>query len=117
MLSAQSRFFSNAFEGKWKESVEGAIPLNDDDVSAVEAMLRFLYSFDYDAGGSAADVASPMVFNVKVYSIADKYDIPALKSVASQKFKELVKTCWNMDDFPHAVAEVYGSTPQNDQEI
>ncbi|XP_014550323.1 hypothetical protein COCVIDRAFT_115774 [Bipolaris victoriae FI3] len=117
VLSAQSRFFSNAFEGKWKESVEGAIPLNDDDVSAVEAMLRFLYTFDYDAGGNAADVASPMVFNVKVYSVADKYDIPALKSVASQKFKESVKTCWNMDDFPHAVAEVYSSTPPNDQEI
>ncbi|XP_014550388.1 hypothetical protein COCVIDRAFT_43068 [Bipolaris victoriae FI3] len=88
--------FLNAFQGKWKESVEGIIPLNDDDVSTVEAMLRFLYSFDYDAGGSAAGVASPMVFNVK-------------------KFKESVKTCWNMDDFPQAVAEVYGSTPPIDQ--
>ncbi|EMD86655.1 hypothetical protein COCC4DRAFT_33157 [Bipolaris maydis ATCC 48331] len=115
VLSAQSKFFSNAFEGKWKESVEGTIPLNDDDVSAVEAMLRFLYSFDYDASGSVADVASPMVFNVKVYSIADKYDVPALKSIAREKFKESVKTCWNMDDFPHAIAEVYSSTPPNDQ--
>lgn len=97
--------------------MEGIITLNDDDVSAVDTMLRFLYSFDYDTGGSAADVASTMVFNVKVYSIADKYEIPALKSVASQKFIDSVKTCWNMDDFPHAVAEVYGSTPSNDQEL
>ncbi|KAL6149966.1 hypothetical protein ACJQWK_02530 [Exserohilum turcicum] len=115
VLSAQSKFFSNAFEGDWKESVERIIPLIDDDVSAVEAMLQFLYTFDYDAGGSVADAASPMVFNVKVYSIADKYDIPALKSVARQKFQESVETCWNMDDFPHAIAEVYNSTPPNDQ--
>jgi len=97
--------------------VEGTIPLDDDDVSAVEAMLRFLYSFDYDASGSATGIASPMVFNVKVYSIAEKYDVPALKSIASQKFKESVKTCWNMDDFPPTITEVYGSTPPNDQEL
>lgn len=78
-------------------------------------MLQFLYSFDYDASGSATGIASPMVFNVKVYSIADNYEIPALKTIASQKFKESVKTCWNMDDFPPAIAEVYGSTPPNDQ--
>ncbi|RYN15717.1 hypothetical protein AA0119_g13004 [Alternaria tenuissima] len=115
VLCAQSKFFLNAFDGKWKESAEGVIPLNDDDVSAVEAMLQFLYSFDYDASGSATGIASPMVFNVKVYSIADNYEIPALKTIASQKFKESVKTCWNMDDFPPAIAEVYGSTPPNDQ--
>jgi len=77
---------------------------------AVEAMLQFVYTFDYDASGGAEGSASPMVFNVKVYSIADKYDVPALKSKARQKFETAVETCWNMDDFPDAVAEVYKST-------
>ncbi|KAF2803436.1 uncharacterized protein BDZ99DRAFT_526784 [Mytilinidion resinicola] len=110
VLCAQSKYFSKAFTGDWKESADGAIRLEGDDVSAVEAMPQFMYTVDYDASGSAKNSASPMVFNVKVYSIADKYDVPALKSQARQKFETTVETCWNMDDFPDAVAEVYNST-------
>ena len=82
---------------------------------AVEAMLRFMYTSEYDASGSAENSASPMVSNVKVYSIADKYDVPSLKSQAEQKFRTTVETCWNMDDFPYAVAEVYNSTTSIDR--
>jgi speckle-type POZ protein len=89
--------------------------LEGDDVFAVEAMLQFMYTSDYDASGSAEHSASPMVFNVKVYSIADKYDVPALKSQAKEKFETTAKTCWNMDDFPYAVAEVYNSTTSIDR--
>ena len=62
-------------------------------------MLNFMYRFDYDAGGIDQALVSPMIFNVKVYSIADKYDVQMLKSQAKEKFKKVVKTCWNMDDF------------------
>ena len=78
-------------------------------------MLQFMYSFDYDASGSADSSASPMVFNVKVYSVADKYDVPALKSQARQKFETTAKTCWDMDDFPDAVVQVYNSTTSIDR--
>jgi speckle-type POZ protein len=95
--------------------VDGAIHLKGDDVFAVEAMLRFMYTSDYDASGSAGNSASPMVFNAKVYSIADKYDVPSLKSQAREKFKKTVETCWNMDDFPYAIAEAYNSTTSIDR--
>lgn len=91
------------------------IHLEGDDSSAVEAMLQFMYSFDYDASGNADSSASPMVFNVKVYSVADKYDVPALKSQARQKFETTVETCWNMDDFPDAIVQVYNSTTSIDR--
>lgn len=55
-------------------------------------MLQFMYRFDYDAGGSDQASAPPMVFHVKVYRIADKYDVFALKSHAREKFAKLVKT-------------------------
>lgn len=80
-------------------------------------MLRFLYTFDYDASAAMNGNASPMVFNVKVYSIADKYDIPALRAQAKEKFQKAVEICWDMDDFPHAIAEVYSSTPPNDKDL
>jgi speckle-type POZ protein len=56
-------------------------------------MLHFMYLFDYDASGSDQAPVSPMIFNVKVYSIADKYDVPMLKSQAREKFEKVVKTC------------------------
>jgi speckle-type POZ protein len=74
-----------------------------------------MYTSDYDASGSAENSASPMVSNAKVYSIADKYDVPSLKSQAEEKFKTTVETCWNMDDFPYAVVEVYNSTTSIDR--
>jgi speckle-type POZ protein len=43
-------------------------------------MLHFMYLFDYNASGSDQAPASPIIFNVKVYSIVDKYDVPMLKS-------------------------------------
>jgi speckle-type POZ protein len=78
-------------------------------------MLNFMYLFDYDASGSDQAQASPMIFDVKVYSIADKYDVMALKSQAKDKFEKVAKSCWNMGDFPPAISEVYSSTPATDR--
>ena len=91
------------------------IELKEDEASVVEAMLNFMYNFNYDASGSDQAPVSPMTFSARVYSIADKYHVPALKSQAKQKFEKAVKTCWNMDDFPNAIIEVYNSTPATDR--
>ncbi|KAF1993612.1 hypothetical protein P154DRAFT_477289 [Amniculicola lignicola CBS 123094] len=115
VLCAQSTYFSKAFNGEWKESVDSSIRLEGDDLSVVEAMLQFMYTFDYNASGSAENSPSPMVFNVKMYAVAEKYDIPALKSQSKHKFETTVETCWKMDDFSYAVAQIYNSTPSTDR--
>jgi speckle-type POZ protein len=77
----------------------------------VEAMLHFIYSFDYvDACDS-----SSMVFNAQVYRIADKYDIPALKTYSKNKFASAITFGWNTDDFPGAVSLIYDTTPLEDR--
>jgi speckle-type POZ protein len=78
-------------------------------------MLNFMYLFNYDASGGDQARASPMIFNAKVYSIADKYDVVALKSQAKEKFEKAAESCWNMEDFPPAISEVYSSTPATDR--
>jgi speckle-type POZ protein len=78
-------------------------------------MLNFMYLFDYNASSGDQARASPMIFNAKVYSIADKYDVMALKSQAKEKFEKAAKSCWNMEDFPPAISEVYSSTPATDR--
>ncbi|PVH91084.1 hypothetical protein DM02DRAFT_546495, partial [Periconia macrospinosa] len=113
VLCTQSNYFSTAFNGEWKESANGVIDLKGDDVSVVEAMLEFIYTHDYNAIGEG--VSSPMLFNINVYGLADKYDVPELKSRAKQKFENTVEICWDMDDFPYAITQVYQSTPLSDR--
>lgn len=91
------------------------IELKGDDPLVVEAMLQFMYTIDYDSGGNDQEPMSPMLFNVRVYSIAGKYDVMALKQRAKEKFTVAASTCWDMDDFAHVISEIYTSTPPEDR--
>jgi hypothetical protein len=94
-----------------QENTAGLIELEETDDSILEAVLRFMYYFDYNN----IHGVSTMIFNAQVYSPADKYVIPALKGLAEEKFRTAVTIGWAMDDFPLAVAEVYSSTPEDDR--
>jgi speckle-type POZ protein len=89
--------------------------LKGDDEYAVAAMLKFMYTSNYDSNGRDENSSSPMVFNVEVYQIADKYLVPALKSLAQRKIQETFSTSWNSDDFPDAIAQVYSQPDTSDQ--
>lgn len=53
---------------------------------------------------------SPTLLSARVYGVAEKYGVGELKQRAKAKFEHAASTCWDMDDFPHVVQEVYGST-------
>jgi hypothetical protein len=74
-------------------------------------VLRYLYGFDYT---KAVDLPL-MVFTAQVYALADKYDIPALKILATTKFEALATDSWNTTDFPHSIKVMYESTPSDDR--
>ena len=98
-----------------QETAEGIIELQEDNARAVEAMLGFMYTFDYDCSGNDLERTSPMLFNVEVYSIAEKYGVSSLKLRAKEKFERAVKTCWDMDDLAHTITYIYSSTPPTDR--
>lgn len=50
---------------------ENAIQLKEDNPQAVEAMIHFMYGFDYDSSGSDHSRVSPMLFNVNVYQVCE----------------------------------------------
>ncbi len=52
----------------------------------------------------------PLIINAKVYIIADKYDIPALKGVAVRMYKDAVIDRWNSPSFPASARLVYDNT-------
>ncbi|KAL2861015.1 BTB/POZ domain-containing protein [Aspergillus lucknowensis] len=98
-----------------KEVTENVITLEDDDPRALDAMIHFFYGFNYDSSGSDQGRTSPMLFNVKVYQIGDKYGIPNLKAPAKEKFSVAIKTYWDMDDVPAAIASAYSTTTPADR--
>jgi len=70
-----------------------------------------MYHSDYDV----VNGVSSMIFHAQVYGLADKYDIPSLKDCSKRKFRTAI-SCggWQLDDFPLAIVEAYGSTPETD---
>lgn len=91
------------------------IQLKEDNPWAVEAMIHFMYGFDYDSSGSDHSSVSLVLFNVNVYQIADKYGVQKLNERVKEKFEKIIETCWTMDDFPMTLTEAYSSTPKTDR--
>jgi hypothetical protein len=58
----------------------------------------------------------PTLFSsVRVYALADKYDISPLKELARQKFCSWAENNWTCEDFSAIAREVFESTPKNDR--
>ncbi|KAK2468564.1 hypothetical protein H9L39_19723, partial [Fusarium oxysporum f. sp. albedinis] len=93
------------------ESSDRVIEIMDFDPTIVEAMARFIYCFDYE---SPADT-SAMVFHAKVYQIADKYGIEALKRLSASSYRTSIDEGWEAADFPTAIALAYITTPPEDR--
>ena len=99
-----------------QESQEGVIELTDDEPWVVEAMLFYLYHFEYsdEVGGVAG---SQIVFHVRVHTIADKYDIPLLVQLAASKFSIAAKDQWSKSEFADAIREVYSEAADPNREL
>lgn len=57
---------------------------------------------------------SSLLFNAKVYIIADKYMIPALKNLAHEKFTKSLREHWNTPEFTAGAEFLWENTPGSD---
>jgi hypothetical protein len=58
-----------------------------------------------------------LVTNVQMYIIADKYEIEALKKLASAKYEEVVRMCWNTFEFSESARLIHENTVESDRTI
>ncbi|EGU88216.1 hypothetical protein FOXB_01266 [Fusarium oxysporum f. sp. conglutinans Fo5176] len=114
VLFCHSDYFKMQLTGPWK-SQDKIIEIKDFAVDVVEAMIRFVYSFEYDV---PADT-SAMIFHAKVYQIGDKYGIETLKKQALNKFKDVFVEAEVTADYANDLADtitvVYTTTPPVDR--
>jgi hypothetical protein len=70
----------------------------------------------YEDGKPGPEGSQPaLCSSVRVYAIADKYDIPPLKELAKQRFSNWAETNWDCVEFPAMVKEIFESTLSTDR--
>jgi hypothetical protein len=74
-------------------------------------MLRHLYGFEYTDGVHLPE----MIFNARIYGLADKYEILTLKGLAKTKFESVARAGWNTIEYPLSIEIIYESTPSSDR--
>jgi len=144
IVCPRSPFFMKACDGQFKvialskkiicwyicskilqEAASGVITL-DDDPDSIRRMISFIYTLDYDdeapqngTWGVKTEPTSaekPALFSsIRVYAVAEKYDIKDLKELARSRFSTWASKNWNHSEFPMMVQEVYDSTPSSDR--
>ncbi|KAI6859798.1 hypothetical protein KC338_g7209 [Hortaea werneckii] len=74
---------------------------------------------DYDSYDEEEDESHPvethLLLHTQVYALAEKYDIPALKALARQKFEMAVACNYDSPELPDAIEEIYCSTLDTDR--
>jgi hypothetical protein len=92
-----------------QEAKEGKINLDNDEPEAVEAMLHYMYHGSYVDPGNAPQDIAPILLDVRMFIIADKYFIKPLKSVTRAKFAQHCADEWKSADFALAIREIYAT--------
>ncbi|KAK4503125.1 hypothetical protein PRZ48_006552 [Zasmidium cellare] len=119
VVCTQSTFFAKACKPKWQESFHAVVELHDEHEDVVEQLIDYLYTSTYDDNFCTTSDAThgPMQFAVKVYTAADKYDIPELGGLIQKRFLERVKDVVSVQDFFCTVRELYFEAPSSAKEM
>ena len=85
-------------------------------------MLLYLYTLDYsplqvDDEDSNAKKLLSIYHHIDVYMIADKYDIPELQQLASEKFRSSLKCGLSMAGLQQVVKLVLETTPSSNNAL
>lgn len=96
----------------------------EDEPHAITALVEFLYTCNYRLDDSASN--TPLLTHAKVYTIADKYCLPLLQHLATNKFISAATAALSPStnttsdarlDFLSAVEYLYTATPSTEIDI
>ena len=113
LLCEASSFFKAAFEGNFRETSEQKMDLPEEDEGSFDLFVQWLYDRHYEIPlGWLERFLEP----VKLYVLADKYDVRGLRSLIIEKLFEMGKQCMRTNKAApgwEAMAYVYDHTSQN----
>lgn len=110
--------------------LRGSVDLRREDPEAVDCMLQYLYKDDYRAPDPTKFVAikdersctvrcetQPPLLHVKVYCLAEKYNLTGLRVSALEKFKASSRELWHTKGFLEAAREAYTTDGTFDKDL
>lgn len=96
----------------FKEASSGVIDLPDDRADAVNALLVYIYTADYDDSKEDLNFR-PLLFNILVHTIGDKYGMRNLCQLAEAKFEKRATEEWQSDAFADSIMEISLTSPDS----
>lgn len=69
----------------------------------------------YDEEEELPEDVSHLLLHTRVYALAEKYDIPSLKSLARRKFEMAMACNYDSPELPEVIEEIYCSTIDSDR--
>ncbi|KAK3684701.1 hypothetical protein LTR37_020031 [Vermiconidia calcicola] len=117
ILYTSSPVFRRLLSGGFKEAKEdcGMIELEDDNAEALQTLLHYFYNFVYD--DSFLGHGSSLSLPVKVYAIADKYEVPQLQTMAAGKLKKVCDPHKDIEDFVSTIYLIDQNTNPEDRTL
>lgn len=85
VISIHSGYFKRLCEGSFQEATERKVTLHDDPPASVRRMVEWFYTCDYVLSPPTANTSVSkwtLEVNASMFTLADKYDIPNLKTYA-----------------------------------
>jgi hypothetical protein len=76
----------------------------------LEKLVQYLYSTDYNEIIPTVAETSLFQLHARMFSLADAYDIPKLRTVAADKYSAHCFTIWKVSDFFLSIRDVYDET-------
>lgn len=98
------------------------IDLSEDDPQAVQCMLRFLYTADYDGSDlepvdGLSDTAKQCRLHIATYAIGAKYGLTSLQKKASEHFWRWSENLLEDSYFADAVRAIYATTSDSFRDL
>ncbi|KAF1835599.1 hypothetical protein BDW02DRAFT_578695 [Decorospora gaudefroyi] len=95
VLCMGSGYFVNAFTGGFKEATENTMELHNDDPEIFEFILKFMYTGVYDEEevdmlASGHDEDKRVTMPIRIYAVADKYDMPKICESAAKDMEAIL---------------------------
>ncbi|KAK3711122.1 hypothetical protein LTR37_009909 [Vermiconidia calcicola] len=117
ILYTSSPVFRRLLSGGFKEAKEDCsiIELKEDNAEALQTLLHYFYNFVYD--DSFLGHGSSMSLPVKVYAIADKYEVPQLQAMAAGKLKKVCDPRNDIEDFVSTIYLIDQNTNPEDRTL
>ncbi|PQE06300.1 BTB POZ domain protein [Rutstroemia sp. NJR-2017a BBW] len=132
VVCLQSKPLAAHVDGVFLEAVTGEINLPDDHPAILERLIKFLYTGDFDATPSPSEVVAEepsgevgsetvngsldtLTICTRIFVMAEKYDIPALKTLAKTKFEAAVSSDWNTSALSESLRLMYDGLPDSDR--